>query len=99
MFRRKLLMGMKDSKPNSLLSGILLTGFVFVLLWFGFSYALAISMLFWGHFFQPHWYENMIVIGGGAVPAWLLLKKMARWLTSLHATAPRDRRTGSGRVD
>jgi hypothetical protein len=99
VIRGKVLMGMRDSKPNSLLSGILLTGFVFVVLWVGFSWALAVSMLFGGHFFQPRWYENLIVIGGGAVPAWLLLKKMARWLTSLHATAPRDRRTGSGRVD
>jgi len=90
---------MRDSKPNSLLSGILLTGFVFVVLWFGFSYALAISMLFWGHFFQPRWYENVIVIGGGAVPAWLLLKRMARWITSQQVTAPRDGRTRSGRVD
>ena len=49
---------MRDSKPNSLLSGILLTGFVFVVLWFGFSYALAISMLFWGHFFQPRWMKT-----------------------------------------
>jgi len=58
-------MGMRDSKPNSLLSGILLTGFVFVVLWVGFSWALAVSMLFGGHFFQPRWYENLIVIGGG----------------------------------
>jgi hypothetical protein len=99
VFRRKVPMGMRDSKPNPLLSGILLTGFVFVVLWLGFSYALAISMLFWGHFFQPRWYENVIVIGGGAVPAWLLLRKMARWITSRQATAPRDGRTGSGRVD
>jgi hypothetical protein len=90
---------MMDSKPSSLLSGILLTGFVFVVLWFGFSYALAISMLFWGHFFQPRWYENVIVIGGGAVPAWLLLRKMARWITSRQITTPHDGRTGSGRVD
>jgi hypothetical protein len=99
VFRRKVLMEMRDCKPNSLLSGILLTGLFFVVLWFGFSYALAISLLFWGRFFQPRWYESVIVIGGGAVPAWLLLKKMARWITSRHATAPRDGRTGSGRVD
>jgi hypothetical protein len=67
-------MSMRDSKPNSLLSGILLIGFAFVVLWFGFSYALASSMLFLGHFFQLRWYETVVVIGGGAVPAWLLLK-------------------------
>jgi len=91
---------MRDHQPNLLLSGILLTGFVFVVLWFGFSYALAISMLFWGHldWLQPRWYENVIVIGGGAVPAWLLLRKMARWVTS-RQPVPRDGRTGSRRVD
>ena len=81
---------MRDSKPNTLLSGLLLTGFLFVVLWFGFSYALAISMLVWGDFLQPPWYENVIVIAGGAVSAWLVVKKMMRWIGSWQATVSCD---------
>ena len=90
VFRRKVLIGMRKLKPNSLLSGILLAGFIFVVLWFGFSYVLGISMLFWGHYFQPRWYEIVIATSGGAVPAWFLLRKMARWITSRQVTAPHD---------
>lgn len=86
VFGRKVPMGMRDSEPNSLLSGLLLTGFIFVVLSFGFSYVLAagmlLGMLFRGDFLHPRWYENVIVIGSGAVPAWLLVKRLVRRISS-----------------
>jgi len=73
---------MSKSDSNSFLTGALLAILAFFVLWFGFAYVLALSLLFWGHYFNPRWYETAIVWGGSAYLAWLTFRRIVRWFTS-----------------
>jgi threonine/homoserine/homoserine lactone efflux protein len=83
---------LKDSNPNFFLSGAVLSGLAFIVLWLLFSCVIAISMVYWGHWFRPRWHENAVVIGGGAIPAWLAVKTLFHWIASRDPNASQGKR-------